>query len=154
MDTEKTKIENEIAAIIKDDNGCETRFECENVTFTKAITTTVNDKGKEFEWPATQFIFLKEVRAITFNPITKESFLLYKGVASDEVEGLNKILYYVKNHRTTNYSHTVTWSNKKEGKTYTSYFYAKDALQALEKFFHGKIREEYTIFNVKLNPLA
>lgn len=138
----KEELENEIANIIKNDNGCETRFEYESVT---------NIKNHNFN---TTTLYEEEVRAMTFNPKTNESFLMFKATGVSEIKALENILDYVKNHRVTYYSHTILWSNKRDNMMNTSYFYAKDAFEALSKFYHGKNREDYNVFEVKMNPLS
>ncbi len=137
MNTEKLKLESDIATSVKADNGCEVHFEY--------------DEGYLGPHPNDKFY---SVKAITFNPLTKESFLMFKGDGHTQISALENVLDYVNNHRTTFYSHTIVWSNKKEQINNTSYFYGKDALEALEKFYHGKKREEYFVFSVKLNPLS
>lgn len=135
MTKEKLALESEIASMVKDDNGCETHFEYQEI-----------QRGTEDN----NFI----VKAITYNPLTEVSFLMCRVKAPNEISGLKVILDYVKNHRSTVYTHTITWSNKRNFTPITSYFYGKDALEALEKFYHGKNREDYLVFNVKLNPVA
>jgi hypothetical protein len=127
------EIEEKIKDIIKKDNECDVRFE-----YTTAIEEDVN----------------VEVTAKTFNPKTQEVFLLFKGIGKTSEEAIKKILDYIENHRQNYASHTVVWASKKDMKQQTSYFHSKDAMEALEKFYHGKLREHYVVFNVKLNPMS
>lgn len=136
----KENLENEIATIIKNDNGCETRFEYESVS-------NITNNGSTV-------VYEEEVRAMTLNPKTNESFLMFKATGITQEKALENILDYVKNHRVTYYSHTILWSNKRDNKMNTSYFYAKDAFEALTKFYHGKNREDYNVFEVKMNPIS
>ena len=139
----KIEIENSIAEIIKNDNGCETSFEYEKVP-----TIIHGDFGDNV-------VDREEVKAITLNPKTNESFLMFKTYGNTEIEALSIMLEYVTLHKTVYYSHTITWRNvNKSETTNTSYFYGKNALEALEKFYHGKNPNDYMVFNVKLNPMA
>jgi len=141
---QKKALERKIYNVIKSDNGCETYVEFE-------VMETMN-KG-DITNSIVSHTYL-EARAITYNPIKQESFLLVKVIAENEMDGLRKVLDYILTHRSFNYSHTLTWSNKKDGVTKTSYFYAKDAMEALEKFYHDKDRGNYIVYNVKLNPIS
>ena len=125
-ETQKLELEDEISRLVKETNGCSTHYEYSDMT----------------------------IKAITYNPTTKEKFLLLQVAEDNEIKGLEKILDYVKNHKKTYYSHTVVWSNKKDMKTNSSYFYCPDAFEALEKFFYNKNKEDYIIYLVKLNSLA
>lgn len=146
---EKKRLEVEISTIIRNDNGCETHFEYESVPFIHKSDPIEQGYGS-----ASFIATLQEVRAITTNPITKASFLLFKTTDETEVDGLNRILEYVKYHKNVYYSHTIKWSSKKDNNVVVSYFYGKDAMEALEKFYHGKVRAEYNVYEVKMNPLT
>lgn len=142
---EKLELETKIADIIEADNGCTTSFEYEYVP------TLIPDGTM-----GGHVVDKNEVRAITYNPKNNERFLLLKVQESSEIDALYKILEYVENHRTVYYSHTIVWRNLKEQlvRNNTSYFYAKNALEAMEKFYHGKNPNDYMVFEVKLNPIS
>ncbi len=137
MNTHKLKLESEIYNIVKSDNGCEIHFDY--------------DLGYSGPLPTDKY---HSVNAITYNPITKESFLMCKCNGLSQIEALECVLSYINTHRVTNYSHTIIWANKIDKMNNTSYFYGKDAMEALEKFYHGKNRDEYMVYSIKLNPLS
>jgi predicted restriction endonuclease len=125
-------LESEISKLIKFDNGCHTHFE-----YNKNEDET-----------------LKSISVITYNPMKKEEFLLVDITCSDVLDGLTEALNWVRYHTQTETSYTINWSKIGEGKTYKSYFHAKNMKVALEKFYHGKKEHEYSIFEIKQNPIS
>ena len=94
----------------------------------------------------------RTITVMTYNPKTRETFLLKEVSAESDEKGLLKVSEYVKSHKVDYDSFTVVWAKKGETKQSPSYFHCKDALEALEKFFFNKQREEYVIYSVNMNP--
>ena len=124
------KLESEISEEIRKDNGC-----------------TVNFNYHAKPGGCT-------VKVFTYNPKTKEFFLLMSTTAMTSAQALESILQYVQTHKNEMNSYTVTWTHKNKMEQNTSYFYCKDALEVLEKFFDGKDRQMYSISELKLNPIS
>ena len=101
---------------------------------------------------------LFSVHAYTFNSISGETFLLKASIAKHSYEdALSEILDYVINSKVTARSYTVQWyklNNGRLGDCNTSYFYCKNALEVVEKFYHNKHIDDYVIYEMKLNPIA
>lgn len=128
METEKIRLENKISKIIEEDNNCSSHFEY----------NAVNGRT--------------EVTIITYNPNHHEQFVLKKEIAGSSEQGLQKVLEYLENTRKNYNTYTLVWLKKGEGKTRTSYFTGSDMKDVLEKFYHNKNREDYIIYEIKLNP--
>ena len=98
-----------------------------------------------------------EVTAFTTNNYTKETFLLKSVIGETHIECLQKILNYLEKESQTMSTFTVNWSKKENGQLgayNTSYFTCHDVFEVVEKFFAGKSRKDYVIYNIKLNPIA
>lgn len=139
MENKVIQLENEIRHIIHSDNGCEVDFEykTENIGFYDATQLSV----------------------YTFNPITKEYFLLIKSKGSNKEnakeECLEDVLEYIKTQKELD-SFTITWNKKDSNELtkQTSYFYCYDIQDAINKFFTGKNVKNYIIYEVKMNARA
>lgn len=90
----------------------------------------------------------------TINPKHKQSFLFHTTEGRDKIEALEEMLDYVKKSRLQRNSYTIQWSLKGEEKLHTSYFRAKNIMEALDKFHHGRDINSVTVFSVVLNPIA
>lgn len=115
-----------------------------------------NKRSVRFDYKSLDQVSKKEVFAYTHNTDNGETFIL-KVVTCDTFEsGLMEILKYVENHKKTMSSFTVNWSKKGEGvyKPEVSYFYCEDMVEVMSKFFNGKDRSDYIIYEVKLNPIS
>jgi hypothetical protein len=112
------------------------------------------DRFKEFD----DEDYFHKVSVFTFNPTTKEHFLVKEVNYRPSFEVcLNEILDYMINMKVSHKSFTVLWTkleNGRLGKTNTSYFYCKNAKEVTDKFYHGKNEEEYEIYSIKLNPIS
>jgi len=126
---QKVELENKISSIIREDNNCSTHFEYQKV-----------DKEKV------------EVLIITYNPIHKQKFVLKQFVTGDVEEGLADVLEYLEENRHIKNSYTVVWLKKGENKTQVSYFSGKNMMEVLQKFYHQKDKDDYIIYEIKLNP--
>ena len=102
-------------------------------------------KFKEFEGEEDYF----SAAAVSYNSATNSSFLIKKVSYKRNFEiALNEILDYMINMKVSSRSYTVCWEKIEKGhlgSTNTSYFYCKNAKEVIEKFYHGKIEEEYNI---------
>lgn len=90
----------------------------------------------------------------TINPKHKQSFLFHTSLGRDKIEALESMLEYVNKSRLQYNSYTIQWSLKGEDKLHTSYFRAKNIMEALDKFHHGRDLNTVTVFSVVLNPIA
>lgn len=133
MDNKLINLEHEISSYITPDNGATVHFEYET----------------DGLWGTPSWI----VSALTINPNNKEIFLLKKESASTKEGALKKILSYVKEQKGLN-SFTVIWAKKGNNKTETSYFYCHDVVDVVDKFFNNKETSQYTIYEIKMNPIA
>jgi len=134
----KLSLEDDITRTVLGENGCTAHFDYKN-------DDKVNMKGCENK------PYPRIVTVMTYNPKTKETFLLKEVVAKTDEEGLVEILKYATKHKEDYNSFSVIWLKKGERGTKTSHFYCVDLLEAMEKFYHNKIREEYIVYEVKMN---
>lgn len=142
MDKSKIALEDEIARAIMAENGCTAHFDCEDE---KIYGNSM--KGESSNLSTVNRV----ITVITYNPNTCETFLLKSVCEKTDEEGLIKISSYVQSHKIDYDSFTVSWAKKGEAKQSKSYFYCKDILEALDKFFFNKKREDYTIYSVNMN---
>ena len=140
------EIEGEITETIRKTNGCLTHFEYvfENVG-NNPTNINVSYGSKT----------VLNICVYTQNPNTKEIFLLKKvSTNNDKISGLEEILKYVKEHKKNNDSYSIHWSRKPSTHMNISYFYCRDVYEALEKFSYNKNKDDYTIYDVKMNPMS
>lgn len=91
---------------------------------------------------------------ITVNPRHNQSFLFHYVEGYDRVQCLSQMLDYVKTHREKKNSYTIQWSMRNSNELHTSYFRAKDVLEAIEKLYFGRDANSIIIFSVVLNPIS
>ena len=96
----------------------------------------------------------KRLDLITINPRHSQSFLFHTLKGSDDIDALRKMLKYVKTYKEKESSYTVQWSAKGEGYLNTSYFHAKNILEALDKLFYDRDPNSITVFSVNMNPIT
>lgn len=94
------------------------------------------------------------VHVITINPRHNQSFLFHSIDGHDKLDGLKKMLDYVKTYKERENSYTLQWTLKGQNELNTSYFRAKDIPEALNKLFYGRDPNSVTIFSVVLNPIS
>ena len=130
-DVKKIEWENKIISLINQDNSssCTVHFEYDDGPF-------------------------QGVQVITYNPLREVKFLLTEGAGLDEVEALEHDYEKIQKLKEIENSYTVVWENKNKGKTETSYFLGKDIYDVLNKFYFKKVKHDYVIFEVKLNPIS
>jgi hypothetical protein len=97
---------------------------------------------------------LTTLKVITINPRHRQSFLFKQTEGTSKIDALRNLLHYVKNYKSKEYSYTVQWSLKDKKELHTSYFSAKNIMEALDKFFYGRDPNGIVIFSVNLNPIA
>ncbi|MBK9148623.1 MAG: hypothetical protein IPM12_12510 [Flavobacteriales bacterium] len=91
---------------------------------------------------------------ITTNPNHNQSFLFHATAGSDMVDALREMLEYVKTYKERTSSYTVQWSARGDNGLQTSYFRAKNVLEALDKLFYDRDPNSITVFSVMLNPIT
>lgn len=91
---------------------------------------------------------------ITLNPNHNQSFLFHATAGSDKVDALREMLEYVKTYKERTSSYTVQWSARGDNGLQTSYFRAKNVLEALDKLFYDRDPNSITVFSVMLNPIT
>lgn len=94
-----------------------------------------------------------KLELVTINPKHDQSFLFHSLVAKDRLTALSEMFDYVSKNFRKEQSYTVQWSQH-QGELHTSYFRARDMFEVLEKFYHGRHRDDYIIFSITLNPIA
>lgn len=93
--------------------------------------------------------------ATTYNSENGESFVLKTILGQTEEDCLEQLLTYLAIFKKDPMTYTVTWRKKGENMpSQTSYFYCNDLIELGEKFYHGKVREEYIVEEAKLSPIS
>lgn len=91
---------------------------------------------------------------ITLNTRHNQSFLFHSTEGTDKLDALRSMLEYVRTYKERTSSYTVQWSARGEGSLQTSYFRAKNVLEALDKLFYDRDPNSITVFSVILNPIS
>ena len=91
---------------------------------------------------------------ITLNPRHNQSFLFHSTEGGTKLEALRAMREYVSTYKDRTSSYTVQWSARGEGEFNTSYFRAKNVLEALDKLFFDRDPNSITVFSVTLNPIS
>ena len=91
---------------------------------------------------------------ITLNPRHNQSFLFHQTEGSDKLDALRNMLDYVKTYKERTSSYTIQWSTRGDTGLQTSYFRAKNILEALDKLFYDRDPNSITVFSVMLNPIT
>lgn len=91
---------------------------------------------------------------ITVNPRHNQSFLFESTEGSDRLDALRHMLDYVRNYKERTSSYTIQWSARGENNLQTSYFRAKNVVEALDKLFYDRDPNSITVFSVMLNPIT
>lgn len=95
-----------------------------------------------------------KLHLITLNPRHNQSFLFHSTQGADKLDALRDMLEYVRTYKERTGSYTVQWSARGEGSLHTSYFRAKNVLEALDKLFFDRDPNSITVFSVILNPIS
>ena len=91
---------------------------------------------------------------VTLNPRHDQSFLFHRTEGSDKLDALREMLSYVQDYKEQNSSYTIQWSARDDNTLQTSYFFAKNIQEALDKLFYDRDPNSITVFSVALNPIA
>ncbi|MFT3885382.1 MAG: hypothetical protein QM724_08120 [Flavobacteriales bacterium] len=91
---------------------------------------------------------------ITLNPRHNQSFLFHATEGVDKLDALRQMLEYVRTYKERTSSYTIQWSARGENVLHTSYFRAKNVLEALDKLFYDRDPNSITVFSVILNPIS
>lgn len=91
---------------------------------------------------------------ITLNPRHNQSFLFHTTDGGTKLDALRSMREYVSTYKDRTSSYTVQWSARGEGVLNTSYFRAKNVLEALDKLFFDRDPNSITVFSVILNPIS
>lgn len=95
-----------------------------------------------------------KLNLITINPRHEQSFLFHSTLGVDEIDSLNKMLDYVTTFRQSESSYTIQWAAKNEKELQTSYFRARNIMEALDKLYYGRDMHSITVYSVVLNPIS
>lgn len=91
---------------------------------------------------------------ITINERHNQSFLFHTVTDYDKVGALEKMLKYAKTYKERELSFTIQWSLIGVDELHTSYFRAKNILDAIDKLLYGREPNSVNIFSVVMNPLS
>jgi len=91
---------------------------------------------------------------VTINPRHNQSFLFHTETSYEKLEALKKMLLYVQNYREKESPYTIQWAIKGEKELHTSYFRARNILEAIDKLYYGRDMNTITVFSVVLNPMT
>lgn len=91
---------------------------------------------------------------ITLNAHHNQSFLFHQTDGSDKLDALRTMLDYVRTYKERTSSYTIQWSARGQNALETSYFRAKNILEALDKLFYSRDPNSITVFSVMLNPIS
>jgi hypothetical protein len=95
-----------------------------------------------------------KLHLITLNPRHNQSFLFHATEGSDQLDALREMLEYVKTYKERTSSYTIQWSARGDNGLQTSYFRAKNVVEALDKLFYDRDPNSITVFSVMLNPIT
>ncbi|MFZ1686600.1 MAG: hypothetical protein WAU70_04220 [Flavobacteriales bacterium] len=95
-----------------------------------------------------------KLHLITLNARHNQSFLFHATEGSDKANALEAMLDYVRTYKEATSSYTIQWSVRGENVLNTSYFRAKNVLEALDKLFYDRDPNSITVFSVMLNPIS
>lgn len=95
-----------------------------------------------------------KLHLITVNPRHNQSFLFHSVEGLDKVDALRKMLDYVKNYKERESSYTIQWTLIGENELHTSYFSARNILDAVDKLYFGRDPNSVTVYSVILNPMT
>lgn len=91
---------------------------------------------------------------ITLNPRHNQSFLFHSTQGVDKLDALNAMLDYVRTYKERTSSYTIQWSARGDSSLQTSYFRARNIMEALDKLFYDRDPNSITVFSVMLNPIT
>ena len=127
----KLELESKISELVKTDSKCNAGFNYKKIGTDKV-----------------------ELIVTTLNPNHTETFVLMKTTEVGTLRCLEKVLSYPEHHKKYQSSYTVLWSEKSDFRLNTSYFYAYDMQEVLDRFNEGKDKSAFIIYEMKLNPMS
>jgi len=146
INTEILKIQNSIYNTLHSNNGVSVHFNFDGNTL---VVVTFNKKTNTF-------FLLKEIDLNSLNLYDREDgeILAYKQMEF-YVNTIVNCVNSTSSNECAGNSYTVEWS-KKGDPSNKSYFYGADIEDVIRKFYFGKeaYKELYTIYDIKLNPIA
>jgi hypothetical protein len=97
---------------------------------------------------------LMKLNLVTINPRHEQSFLFHSTTGVNEPDALEKMFKYVREERRLENSFTIQWSRESENELHTSYFRARNIMEALDKFYYGRDMNSTLVYSVVLNPIS
>lgn len=94
------------------------------------------------------------LHVITINPRHNQSFLFHATLGTDKLDALHAMLDYVRNFKERTSRYTIQWSARGDNALQTSYFRARNIMEALDKLFYDRDPNSITVFSVMLNPIS
>jgi hypothetical protein len=94
------------------------------------------------------------LHVITINPRHNQSFLFHATLGTDKLDALQAMLDYVRTFKERTSSYTIQWSARGDNALQTSYFRARNIMEALDKLFYDRDPNSITVFSVMLNPIS
>jgi len=90
----------------------------------------------------------------TINPIHDTKFLFHAEAGVNKLDALKKAWIYTQAFKKKEYSYTVRWNDRfdPKGEIQTSYFYAGNIYQVLDKLFYNRDESSLMIYSIDLNP--
>lgn len=128
------------------------QIELENQIITQVNRNNPSRSSVHFEYGSDNDAV--NVTVTTFNPIHNTKFVLEMATATDRAEALRMILDKILAKAENEYTYSVEWSKKDDGKNQISHFTAGDYEEVLEKFWHAKKRGDYDIWLIRKNPVS
>lgn len=129
--TKKLELESKISELVKADSKCTAHFDYKRIGTGDKIELTVT----------------------TLNSNHDKSFVLMKVTESGILKALETVVSYLEHHKRYQSTYTVIWSEKVNFKLNTSYFFAYDMQEVIDRFFEGKDKHAFIIYEMKLNPI-
>jgi hypothetical protein len=91
---------------------------------------------------------------ITINPRHNQSFLFESVIGFEKIDALKKMYEFVQSYKDKTNSYTIQWRSKGDNELHTSYFSAKNIVDALEKLYFGRDMNSLLVYSVVLNPVS
>ncbi len=95
-----------------------------------------------------------KLHLITINPRHDQSFLFHSTEGADRLDALRAMLEYVRTYKERESSYTIQWSMRGGNQLQTSYFRARNVLDALDKLYYDRDPNGIVVFSVILNPIS
>lgn len=126
----------------------------ESALIQKEITDYIGLDASKILFEYSEIASNVKLDVITINSVHRQSFLFHSVQGMDKIDALKKMLEYAKGFKDKERSYTIQWSLMGQNELNTSYFRAKDIVDALDKLFYGRDQSTIVVFSVVLNPIA